>query len=140
MRRIFSNGPSKDFVLNPFARLMQRSARAYLAAPYFTKAAPIIEAAGDGKNVQLLIGLNPATHPDAVAAVMGLPNISVRYLTHRFHAKIFIFHNAALIGSANLTDGGFAANREAVICLDQPEDLDASEHAEEHEEFVHARP
>jgi len=60
---------------------------------------------------------------------MELPNLSVRYLTHRFHAKIYIFDDAALLGSSNLTDGGLMSNREAVICLDQPEDIEAIEEA-----------
>jgi hypothetical protein len=127
MRRVFSNGPSKDYVINPFNRLIGGSARLHLAAPYFSVAEPIVDAARAGKPVQLLIGLNVATNPAAVAATLGLPNLSVRYLTHRFHAKIYIFDEAALIGSANLTDGGLKANREAVLCLDQADDLDAIE-------------
>jgi len=56
--------------------------------------------------------------------VHGLQNIAVRYLTRRFHAKIFIFDSCALVGSSNLTDGGLLSNREATVALDQAEDLD----------------
>ncbi len=38
-----------------------------------------------------------------------------------------MFDGCAILGSANLTDGGLRSNREAVICLDQPEDFDAIE-------------
>lgn len=55
------------------------------------------------------------------------PNVVVRYLTRRFHAKIYVFDDAALVGSSNFTDGGLFANREATICLDQPEDLETVE-------------
>jgi hypothetical protein len=127
MTRIFSNSPAGDFVLNPFDRLLSISSRAHLAAPYFTESKSIVEAARAGKFIELLIGLNHATNPRALADVSGIPNIKVRYLTHRFHAKLFIFDDAVLLGSANLTDGGFRANREAVISLDRPEDLDAIE-------------
>lgn len=51
----------------------------------------------------------------------------MRYLTHRFHAKIYIFDDAALLGSSNLTDGGLRANREATIYLDLANDHDAVE-------------
>jgi phosphatidylserine/phosphatidylglycerophosphate/cardiolipin synthase-like enzyme len=51
----------------------------------------------------------------------------VRYFTRRFHAKIYVFDEAALVGSSNLTDGGLKADREATMCLDQPDDLDAIE-------------
>jgi hypothetical protein len=81
-----------------------------------------LRAAFAGKPVQLLIGLNSATSPAAVAEVYKLPNVSARYRTRRFHAKIFLFDDAALLGSANLTTAGLLLNREAVICLDQRAD------------------
>ncbi len=127
MSRIFSNGPAKDFVFNPFSKLISASLSVQLAAPYFTEAQGILEAAAEGKQVRLLVGLNSATSPDALKAVFGVPGLAVRYLTRRFHAKIFVFDNAALLGSSNLTDGGSRANREAVICLDREEDADSIE-------------
>src|SRR5436190_2010621 len=127
MKRVFSNGPAMDYVINPFNRLMTQASRLYLAAPYFNSAKPIIEAASHGKFVQLLVGLNTATDPSALAQVMRAPHTAIRYLTYRFHAKIYLFDDTALLGSANLTDSGLMANREAVICLDQPEDFDAIE-------------
>jgi phosphatidylserine/phosphatidylglycerophosphate/cardiolipin synthase-like enzyme len=127
MNRLFSNGPSKDFVLNPFNRLIGKSTRLHLAAPYFTFSRPVLDAARAGKVVQLLVGLNEATSPQSLSEVHQVPNLAVRYLTRRFHAKIFIFDDAALVGSSNLTDGGLISNREAVICLDQPDDLDTVE-------------
>ena len=114
-------------MLKPFEKLALGAERLYLAAPYFTKAEPILEAASKGKSVQLLIGLNEATSPQALAKLQDKPGVAVRYLTSRFHAKIFIFDDCALLGSSNLTDGGLISNREAVICLDQPEDADAVE-------------
>jgi hypothetical protein len=127
MKRVYSNGGARDYVLAPFERLMATAARLHLAAPYFTSAGPIVAAAGAGKTVQLLVGLNGATQPAALAAVLRAPNVAVRYLTYRFHAKIYLFDDAALLGSANLTDGGLQSNREAVICLDQAEDFEAIE-------------
>lgn len=127
MSRVFSNGPSGDFVVNPFKRLATQASRLYLAAPYFTAADQVREAAKGGKAIQLIVGLNAATSPQALSQVIGIPNLAVRYLTHRFHAKIFIFDDTALVGSSNLTDGGLLSNREATICLDQPEDTDTIE-------------
>jgi hypothetical protein len=127
MSIIFSNGPNKDYVINPFSHMIADSSRLYLAAPYFTQSELLLQAAKDGKSVQLLIGLNPATSPQALRKIHELPGIAIRYLTSRFHAKIYIFDKSALLGSANLTDGGLRANREAVICLDCEEDADALE-------------
>lgn len=125
MSRIFSNGPNKDFVVNPFTHLIAESSRLHLAAPYFTQPDQLLEAAREGKMVQLLIGLNEATSPQALRKLFEVPGIAIRYLTSRFHAKIYIFDQAALLGSSNLTDGGLRANREAVIRLDREEDADA---------------
>lgn len=127
MSRIFSNGPNKDYVINPFSHLIAGSSRLHLAAPYFTQADPLLEAARKGKSVQLLIGLNEATSPQALRKIHEVSGIAIRYLTSRFHAKIYIFDKAALLGSANLTDGGLRANREAVITLDREEDAEALE-------------
>lgn len=127
MNRIFSNGGKTDFVINPFNRLIAHSSQVYLAAPFFTLADPVLEAANKGKSIQLLVGLNAATSPRALRMVFGVPGIALRYLTGRFHAKIYIFDDCALLGSSNLTDGGLKSNREAVICLDQPEDIEAVE-------------
>lgn len=127
MVRIFTNGPRKDYVINPFKTLAASATRIYLAAPYFTKAEPILEAVQAGKQVQLLIGLNPSTSPQALSQVYEKPEIAVRYLTDRFHAKIFIFDDTAILGSSNLTDGGLFSNREASIRLDQDNDREAVE-------------
>jgi hypothetical protein len=34
MKRVFSNGPAKEFVINPFTRLINSASRVFLAAPY----------------------------------------------------------------------------------------------------------
>ena len=73
------------------------------------------------------MGLNSTTSSRALEDIHNVPGIAVRYLTRRFHAKIYIFDSSALIGSSNLTDAGLNSNREAVICLDQPEDVDTVE-------------
>lgn len=127
MKHLFSNGPSKDFVANQLTRLLHGSKRAYIAAPYVTVTESVLVAAKAGTSVSLLVGLNEITRPQALAAVHGHSNVAIRYLTRRFHAKIYIFDGAALIGSSNLTDGGLMSNREATIRLDQENDLDRIE-------------
>ena len=97
----------------------------HLAAPYFTQPNQLLDAGRKGKTVQLLIGLNEATSPQALRKLHEVKGIAIRYLTSRFHAKIYIFDQAALVGSSNLTDGGLQANREAVIRLDRENDADA---------------
>jgi len=124
MNRIFSNGPSKDFVINPFRSMAQKATRLWIAAPYVTMTGDLLEAATGGKKVYLLVGLNSSTSPEALSAVHNVPNCAIRYFTRRFHAKIYLFDDEALVGSSNLTDGGLLSNREATISVDQPDVLD----------------
>ena len=128
MPTVFSNSPvAKDWVRKPFEHLAQSSSQLWLASPYFTEADAVVEAAKAGKSVQLLIGLNLATKPDALRQVQGFPGVSIRFYTDRFHAKLFIFEQGALIGSSNLTDGGMAANREGTMLLDPLDDRERYE-------------
>lgn len=128
MPTVFSNSPfAKDWVRKPFEQLAQSSSQLWLASPYFTEAGLVVEAAKAGKPVQLLVGLNLATRPDSLRQVYGFPGVSIRYYTDRYHAKLFIFEQAALIGSSNLTDGGMAANREGTLLLDRLDDQERYE-------------
>jgi HKD family nuclease len=117
MNRVFSNGPLKDFVINPFQNMVRKSTRLWIAAPYVTMTQDLVEASASGKSVYLLVGLNASTTPEALSKVHGLPNCEVRYFTRRFHAKIYLFDSEALVGSSNLTEGGLKFNREATICV-----------------------
>jgi len=121
MLRILSNAPGA-FVLQALTDLVQGTETLLLAAPYFDHADPITDAVQRGVAVKLLIGLSTATDPEAIARVRGLRGVAIRYLTHRFHAKIYLADHAALLGSANLTQAGLMANREAVIRLDGQSD------------------
>ena len=48
--------------------------------------------------------------------------MEIRYFTSRFHAKLYLFDDSAMLGSSNLTEAGIQSNREAVIVLDRRED------------------
>jgi len=120
---IFSNGPKKDFVRKPFQRMAMTSNNLWIAAPYVTETEELVEAARAGKSVRLLVGLNDCTSAKALRDLHDVPGCMIRYFTRRFHAKIYVFDQAAMLGSSNLTDGGLCSNREATICLDSSEDL-----------------
>ena len=124
MGRVFSNGPLKDFVINPFRSMAAESTQLCIAAPFVTMTDDLVVAAKSGKSVCLLVGLNPSTSPEALSAVHGRANCTVRYFTRRFHAKFYLFDDEALVGSSNLTQNGLQFNREAMICVDQAEELD----------------
>ena len=124
MRRVFTNA-SRNFVGSAFDNRVRNARNVLLAAPYFTDGARILAAVQAGRSVRLIVGLNSATSPFELEKLHHLPGLSIRFLTSRFHAKIFIFDDIAMVGSSNLTDGGMMSNREAVVCLDRVEDSDA---------------
>ncbi|HXB61401.1 MAG TPA: phospholipase D family protein [Acidobacteriaceae bacterium] len=124
MSTLYSNGPNKDFVIRPYQKLIAETRTLFVASPYVTLTKDLGAAANDGKTVNLLVGLNVATNPAALRAIFGMPNLSIRYYTHRFHAKIYLFDACALVGSSNLTDGGMQSNREATILVDDSEQLE----------------
>lgn len=124
MSSLYSNGPNKDFVIRPYQKLIAESNSLFVASPFVTLTKDLATAATQGKSICLLVGLNVATNPAALRAASGIPNLAIRYYTHRFHAKIFLFDTCALIGSSNLTDGGMQSNREATILVDSSEQVE----------------
>ena len=127
MRRLFSNGPSKDYVFNPFSQMLTESSTVSIAAPYVTKTEDLLDAAKKGKQVSLLVGLNASTSPAALQAIHGKPNIDIRYYTNLFHPKIYLFDKGALVGSSNLTEPGLRFNREATVLFNEADDLERIE-------------
>jgi phospholipase D-like protein len=124
MNRLFSNRGVANYVINPYQEQISQSSEILIAAPYVTKTEQLVVAAQAGKKISLIVGINECTSPQALFALVGLPNCAVRYFTTRFHAKIYVFDEAALIGSSNLTDGGLVSNREATLLVEDSEDLE----------------
>jgi len=96
----------------------------WVAAPYVTVTEDLLAAQQAGKIVQLIVGLNDCTSPTSLRRVHLLPNFAIRYFTRRFHAKLYVFDDQALVGSSNLTQGGLTLNREANIRVDSEDELD----------------
>ncbi|RON96506.1 hypothetical protein BK672_08045 [Pseudomonas fluorescens] len=127
---IYTNSPGQDQVLRPYSIHMAMASRISIAVPYFTREFEILQAAARGANVKLLVGLNRSTNPSALRRVLDAPNCSIRYFTDGFHAKVFLFDGVAMLGSANLTEGGMSSNREAAVVFDQPGDEERVLHLE----------
>ena len=123
--RLISNSTGKDSVRASFDKLASTSAKLLLAAPYFTYPGPLLDALERGSTLCLLVGLNSATHPDALQQVFQNSRISIRFYTRGFHAKLYVFDAAAMVGSANLTQAGFQSNREVMACFTEIQDSNA---------------
>ena len=113
-----------DFVVNPFNELAARSQSLFLAVPCFTHAEPLLEGAENGKRVQLLVGLNAATDANALKAIHGRPEVVIRFLTHGFHAKIYVSDHAALLGSSNAVPRALGVKWAKTRLAEEPSDLD----------------
>lgn len=123
MPKLLSNEQG-NLMISQYERLVNKSNNICVAAPYVTDTAVLAEVARRGGIVQLLVGLNDVTQPEALDGIRGLPGISIRYYTSKFHAKIYLFDTAAAVGSSNLTSGGLWSNREANLLFDEETDTE----------------
>lgn len=124
LREIYANtGP--DATINFFLNTGKKPKKAFLASPFFTKTSPdpIEELTRKGCYVQLIVRLSPATMPEALQGAFNNTNVRVRYFTDTtFHTKLYIIDDMALVGSANLTQGGLLGNRELSVLLKRDRD------------------
>ncbi len=71
----------------------------------------------------MIVRLSPATMPEALQGAFNNKNVRVRYFTDTtFHTKLYIIDDVALVGSANLTQGGLLGNRELSVLLKRDRD------------------
>jgi HKD family nuclease len=95
-------------------------------AASFAHLSMLCDYAQAGKSLRAIIGRDRyATHPDAVRRLLAAAPGKIRWgrtpSQGIFHPKVFVFHHreriTALVGSANLTRGGFDRNTEATVRL-----------------------
>ena len=121
--RIFANLTGADSVRNAFYLLTAQPSEVLLACPFFSSDTLVGELLDRKCRVRLIVRLGSATDSGALSRLVTREAIHIRYFTSAlFHAKLYIFgQDAALVGSANLTDAGVRSNRELTIALG-PED------------------
>ena len=120
---IYSNTPDTDFVTNFFLKADRNSRQALLAAPFFTDYSPIKTLTQNGCSVLLIVKLCEATSPEALKNALEDQLVKVRYYTSdKFHPKLYIIDDVALVGSANLTTSGMTSNREVSVTLRRERD------------------
>ncbi|MCX5568192.1 phospholipase D-like domain-containing protein [Kaistia nematophila] len=123
LSELYANTRATDFTINFFMRVGLDPKFALLAAPFFTTNDPIKALTDKGCDVRLIVRFSPITTPEALRHALENPRVKTRYFTDaKFHTKLYIIDNVALIGSANLTDSGLKANRELSILLRQDRD------------------
>lgn len=120
---IYTNTRTTDFTINFFMKAGPHPRLGLLAAPFFSTNEPIRALTDKGCDVRLIVRFSPITTPEALRQALGNPRVKTRYFTDaKFHTKLYIIDDIALVGSANLTDSGLKANRELSILLKRDRD------------------
>jgi hypothetical protein len=101
---------------------MRRSDRIWLLSPYLTSdgAEEFIDLVDNDKDVRLITRLNDrdilsgVLDPDAIANIQDA-GAKVRFHNYRLHAKLWVFEDQAITGSANLTKQALSENIELMV-------------------------
>lgn len=116
---LYSNRNSRsDFVRNAITHYATGVDSVYAAVAFFTEA-NLLKELLLSKRIRLIVRLGFPTSPTALAELLELKNIELRFFTDKsFHAKIYIFgDHVALVGSANLTRAAVMTNQEVVVTI-----------------------
>ena len=123
LSELYANTGATGFTINFFMNAGRHPRSGLLAAPFFTTNEPIKALTEKGCDVRLIVRFSPITTPEALLQALENPRVKTRYFTDaKFHTKLYIIDNIALVGSANLTDSGLKANRELSVLLQQDRD------------------
>jgi PLD-like domain len=118
LSELYANTRATDFTINFFLNTGPRPRSGFLAAPFFTAIEPIKALTDKECDVRLIVRFSPITTPEALRQAFENPRVKVRYFTDaKFHTKLYIIDDAALVGSANLTKNGLESNRELSVLL-----------------------
>ena len=120
---LYANTRATGFTINFFLNAGPRPRLGLLAAPFFTTTQPINALTDKGCDVKLIVRFSPITTPEALRQAFENPRVKVRYFTDaKFHTKLYIIDDVALVGSANLTKNGLESNRELSVLLKRERD------------------
>ncbi len=123
LSELYANTGATGFTINFFLNSGPQPRSGLLAAPFFTTNDPIKVLTDKGCDVRLIVRFSPITTPEALRQALENPRVKIRYFTDaKFHTKLYIVDDIALVGSANLTDSGLKANRELSVLLRQDRD------------------
>lgn len=123
LKTLYANTNDTGFTINFFLNAGRSPRVGLLAAPFFTTNDPIEALTEKGCDVRLIVRFSPVTTPEALRGALTNPRVKVRYFTDaKFHTKLYIVDDVALVGSANLTDSGLKANRELSVLVRQDRD------------------
>ena len=109
----------QDFIKNVLTHPSLRDQDIFIAVAFFTDAETVEQLCGMNNKVNIVVRLGYPTSVDALKRLMKNQNINTRFFTSpKFHPKLYIFNDFALVGSANLTRSALMTNQEVAIKVD----------------------
>lgn len=123
IRDSYGNSPTSGYTIDFFSLNAPGSRNAFLASPFVSTFEPLKLLTDRNCEVRIIVRLCSITPPSILQYALENPLISMRYYTSRkFHAKLYIIDDKALVGSANLTESGLKTNREVSVVLQKERD------------------
>ena len=123
LRAIYANTKESGFTINFFHTTGASAKVAALAAPFFNTTMALDAITSPECKISLIVRFSPITTPAALREALKRDNVKIRYFTDaKFHSKLYIVDDAALVGSANLTKSGLESNRELSVLLTREHD------------------
>lgn len=123
---LYTNRRSRsDFIQNAITNLILKAKSVNIAVAFLTDTEVLEMLANQGCHVRIILRLGFPTSPNALEALLKIPNIEARFFSDRsFHPKLYIFGTSgALVGSANLTQAAMLTNQEIMIHIDAEDNI-----------------
>jgi len=113
---VYTNQPPHGGAHDFFVRYGATCRCARLASPFFTTS--YVLNLLPSAEVQLLVRLCQTTQPSALEEASKHTSVQIRYFTDKkFHSKLYILDEVALLGSANLTRAGLSDHYELSVAI-----------------------
>jgi hypothetical protein len=121
--RLINNSNREGDRMQTLIRQQGVESSVLIASAFFNDDETLLKMVDHGCDVQLIVRLGVGTSPEALARILGINRVDIRFYTGRyFHPKFYIFGSrVAYLGSSNFTKPGLLYNQEANVEIDGDE-------------------
>ena len=117
---VFTNSVGRnDFLANVLKDSSLCDQDIFIAVAFFTDAETVEYLCNQNNKINMVVRLGYPTSVNALKKLLKNQNVNIRFYTSsKFHPKLYIFTDFALVGSANLTQMALRINQEIVMKID----------------------